>query len=301
MVKSPLAVLAAGLLWPACAFAADPMFQAPSQTPAQSPFLTPAQAQMAAQAQAPAAPPQAPANVSEGPIKIKPKKAAPAEAEALLAPDVSLIDTPTAAVIDYGSYSTTSRFFSGGGLLQHVSFGVFQGLNIGASIDIDAIIGSAKTVHVQDPDLQLKYRFYDGERWLPSLAAGYDGQGFEYNQPSKLYNNRHRGFFLVATEELGLPGLQIHPSFNVSDTNTRAFFGALPLAYNIRDKVLVMLEWDNINIASNSRFNAGLRAYVTPAFHFDLAVRAIGQNGYFSNGAPRGSERIVSLGYTGSF
>ena len=282
MVKFLFAGFAAILLGSPCALAADPPTPPPAQAPAQD------------------APPP-PASVSQDSVKIRPKKASPAEEEGLLAPDVGLIDAPTSAVLDFGGYSAHSRFFSGGGLLQYVSFGVFQRLNIGASLDIDGIVGSEKTVHLRDPNLQIKYRFYDGDRWIPSFAAGYDGQGFRYNQPDKKYNNRQRGFFFVASEELGLPGLQIHPSFNISDTNTNSFFGAVPVSYNIRDKVLVMAEWDNINKMVESRFNAGLRVYVTGAFHVDLALRAIGQGGTYSDDAPRGPERIVALGYTGSF
>ena len=274
MVKSSITALAAGLLLANWAFAADP----PSpETETASPV----------------------------PVKITPKRSSvrsgSADEESLLAPDLVLIDAPTSAALDYGGYSAHSRFFSGGGLLQYVSFGVFQGLNIGASLNVDSIIGSDRTVHVRDPNLQIKYRFYDGDRWIPAFAIGYDGQGFNYSQPSKRYNNRQRGFYLVASQELGVPGLQAHPSFNVSDTNTNFFFGAIPVSYNIRDKALVMAEWDNIQKRNESRLNAGLRAYVTPAFHVDLAVRAIGQGGKFSNGVPRGSERVVGLGYTGSF
>ena len=236
-------------------------------------------------------------------LKLKPKKSAAKESDGggLLAPETELVDAPTSAVLDYGGYASRSRFYSQGGLLQYISFGVFQGLSLGGSLTIDGIIGSDRSVRMRAPNVQLKWRFYDGDGLLPSLAVGFDGQGFDYNQTSRRYNERQRGFYLVGTEELGLAGLQAHPSIAISDTDTNAFGGALPFSYNIKDKVLIMLEWDNINNFLDSRLNSGFRAYVTPRFSIDFAVRSIGQGGAFSNGDSRGPERIVQLKYSANF
>ena len=67
------------------------------------------------------------------------------------------------------------------------------------------------------------------------------------------------------------------------------------------DKVQPMIEWDNINNWSDSRFNAGLRAFVTPHFSIDFAVRGIGQGGWYPNGDRRGRERVVQLRYSNNF
>lgn len=252
------------------------------------------------------APPAAQKEAPKESLKIKPKKSRGQKAEgadegSLLQPDVNLIDTPTTAVLDYGGYSSLSRFYARGGLLEYLSFGVFQRLNLGASLAIDGLIGADRNVRLRAPNVQVKYRFYDGDRQIPSFAVGFDGQGFNYNQNDRRYNHRQRGFFVAASQELGLPGLMAHPSVNISDFDTNSFFGAIPLSYNIKDKALVMLEWDNINNWMDSRLNTGLRFYVTPALHIDFAVRGLGQGGFYSNGDTRGPERIVQLKYTGNF
>jgi hypothetical protein len=237
-------------------------------------------------------------------VKITPKEQAGAAAPreiGLLAPDTDNIDTPTTAVLDYGGYASRSRFYAKGGLLQYVNFGVFQSLNLGASLTMDGLIGDDRTVRLRAPNAQVKYRFYGGDRGFPSWAVGYDGQGYNYNSVTRRYNHRQRGFFIVASQELGLPGLMVHPSMNISDFDTNSFFGALPFSANIQDKVSLMLEWDNINNFDESRVNGGLRAYITPNFHLDFAVRSIGQGGRFSNGDSRGPERIVQLRYSGNF
>ena len=242
--------------------------------------------------------------------RIRTKHAAPAAASApgapsavdsAPAPDSEIIDAPTSAVLDDHAYSTRSRFYSQGGLLEYLSFGVYPGVNLGVSAAVDSLIGDQKSVRVRAPNAQIKWRFFEGDQVLPSLAVGYDGQGYGYNTTIQRFNQRQRGFYLVGTKELGVPGLQIHPSFNISDFNSNAIFGSLPLTLNIRDRAEILLEWDNIANWSASRFNAGLRVFLTSNFHVDFAVRAIGAGGDYSDGAPKGPERIVQLKYSNSF
>lgn len=255
---------------------------------------------LAAESEMPASGSETPS--TEAPkIRAKRSKSSGDGGSGLLQPDVSVIDAPTTAVLDYGGYSANSRFFAGGGLLQYISFGVFQGLNLGGSLTVDGLVGNERHVRVRHPAVQIKWRFYDGDRSLPSLALGFDAQGWLYSQQDKRYNQRQRGFYVVATQELGLPGFQAHPSIHISDFDSNSFGGAIPLSYNIKDKVSLHLEWDNINNFLDSRLNSGVRVYVTQRFHLDFAVRGIGQGGHFADGTPRGPERIVGIRYSGNF
>ena len=232
--------------------------------------------------------------------KIRAKRAV-SSSDSALQPDTEVIDAPTTGVLDYRGYSTRSRFYSQGGILEYLSFGVYPGINIGASAAVDGLIGDERHVRMRAPTAQVKYRFFEGDEVLPSLGVGYDGQGYRYNAGDHRFNQRQRGFYVVATKEVGVPGFQIHPSFNVSDFDSNAIFGSIPLTLNIRDKAEILVEWDNIANWSDSRFNMGLRAFLTPNFHVDFAVRAIGAGGYYVDGAPRGPERIVQLRYSNSF
>ena len=241
------------------------------------------------------------ATVSSPKIRAKRADSSSAGSDGALQPDTDIVDAPTTGVLDYRGYSTRTRFYAAGGALEYLSFGVYPGINIGASAAVDGLIGDEKNVRMRAPTAQVKYRFFEGDQTLPSLAVGYDGQGYEYNSAIQRFNQRQRGFYAVGTKELGVPGLEIHPSFNISDFNSNAIFGALPLTYNIRDKAELLLEWDNIANWSESRFNAGLRFFLTQSFHVDFAVRAIGAGGAYSDGSPKGPERIVQLKYSSSF
>jgi hypothetical protein len=238
-------------------------------------------------------------------VKIKPKatasRAVRSARDGGSTPDTDVIDAPTTAVLDNYGYSARSRFYSRGGLQEYLSFGVYPGINLGASAAVDGLIGDERHVRMRAPTAQVKYRFYEGDNQMPSFAVGFDGQGYSYNAGIRRFNQRQRGFYVVATKELGLPGIQLHPSFNVSDFDSNGIFGSIPLSINIKDKASILLEWDNISNWSDSRFNAGLRAYLTPNFHVDFAVRAIGAGGFYSDGGPRGPERVVQLKYSNSF
>lgn len=238
-------------------------------------------------------------------VKIKSKASASRAARSARdgggTPDTDVIDAPTTAVLDNYGYSARSRFYSRGGLLQYISFGVYPGINLGASAAVDGLVGDERNVRMRAPTAQVKWRFYEGDSQIPSFAIGFDGQGYSYNTGVRRFNQRQRGFYVAATKELGLPGLQLHPSFNVSDFDSNGIFGSLPLTINIRDKASILLEWDNISNWSDSRFNAGLRAYLTPNFNVDFAVRAIGAGGLYSDGSRRGPERVVQLKYSNSF
>ena len=219
----------------------------------------------------------------------------------LLSPDTELIDMPTAAVVDYGSFATRTRFFSNGGVLEWLSFGVFQRLNIGASLNVDRLLGTQTPVQITRPDLQVKFRFYDGTTILPALAVGFDGQGYMYNRIDHRYDQRQRGLYLVGSQEIGIPGLQANAGINIPDFDNNPVAGFMGASYNIQDQVLIMAEWDNIANFPDSRLNTGFRVYITPNFSVDFAARTIGQGGKYTNGVERGAERIVQLKYTGSF
>lgn len=239
-------------------------------------------------------------------VKIKPKASRFSRAERSarsggVQPDTHIIDAPTTAVLDNYGYSARSRFYNRGGILQYLSFGVYPGINLGASAAVDRLIGDERNVRMRAPTAQVKWRFYEGDSEMPSFAVGFDGQGYQYNVGDRRFNQRQRGFYVVATKELGVPGLQLHPSFNVSDFDSNGIFGSLPLTVNIRDKAAILLEWDNINNWSDSRFNAGLRAYMTNNFQVDFAVRAVGAGGVYGDGSSRGPERVVQIKYTNSF
>jgi hypothetical protein len=210
------------------------------------------------------------------------------------APIVELIDVPTAEAVDhYGAY-TSFRFYTGGGVLTKAAFGVFDRLNIGFGLDTERFIGS-QNVHLNRPTLNMKFRFYDGQRNIPALAIGYDGQGYFFNKATDKYNQREKGLYAVGSGEIIVPGLSLHAGINVFDFNKDPVYGFAGLDYMFQDVVGLIFESDNLfHKARESRFNFGGRYFVTPSFSIDLAARDLWA-------ASRKAERILRINYSASF
>lgn len=222
--------------------------------------------------------------------------------EAPVLPDVEMIDVPTAGILDYYGFMFKTRFYSAGGVLGALNFGVLERLNLGASMSVDRLVGSDSPIKMRRPEIQVRFRFYDGGYYIPALALGYDGQGYYYDSDAKKYMEKGRGLYLTGSKEIGVPGLALHGGFNVPDFDNNYLFGFLGLNYTLEEKVAFMAEYDNLfHTDDPSRLNLGTRIYVTPYFQLDLALRGLGRSGEFSNGAARNTERIVQMRYNTSF
>jgi hypothetical protein len=219
-------------------------------------------------------------------------------------PDIELVDVPTAGILDYYGFQTKTRAYSGGGVVAGLNFGVLERLNLGASMMVDRFIGSTSPIKMRRPEIQVKFRFFDGGYYIPAAAIGYDGQGYYYNQDSKKYMVKGRGLYLGGSKEIGFPSLVLHGGFNISDFDDNLMFGFLGANYTLEDKVAFLVEYDNFfHPEDPSRFNVGTRIYITPYFQLDLAVRELGKSRHFNDefSTPRKSERVVQLRYNTNF
>lgn len=208
-------------------------------------------------------------------------------------PLTELIDIPTAEALDHYGYSASFRFYTGGGLMTKATFGVFPRLNVGFGLDAERFIGN-ESVDVNAPTLNARFRFFDGQRNLPALALGYDGQGLFFDENSDHYLQREKGLYLVGSGEVFLPNLSLHAGGNIYDFKEDRVYGFLGIHYLFADRFAPTVEWDNIRIMRESRLSVGGRWYVTPGF----AVEMIGRD---LAGPSRRAERVVRLTYSGGF
>lgn len=214
--------------------------------------------------------------------------------------DYELLDIPTAAVVDYQSIAVKTRVFNNGGVTTGALFSVHPRVNLGATATLENLIGSSDNIRFVRPDIQAKFRIYDGNRAVPAFAVGYDGLGHYYDFSKREYQEKARGMYIVATSELA-PGFQMHPAFNFSDFESSSFFGSIAFNYNLQDTINFMLEWDNIHKLSDSHVNLGTRFYVTPFFFLDLGLRDLGCNNYLANGSRQLPERVAQIRYISNF
>ncbi|MBI4657047.1 MAG: hypothetical protein HY746_09935 [Elusimicrobia bacterium] len=222
--------------------------------------------------------------------------------EEMVLPDVELIDIPTAGILDYYGFLVKTRFFSDGAVLGSLNFGVMERLNFGSTMIIEKIVGSDSPVKMVHPEIQIKFRFYDGGYYIPALALGYDGQGYYYNRATKKYMEKEKGLYLAASKELLFSGFFAHGGLNMADFDDNVVYAFLGANYTLEDKISFMLELDSMwHDEESSRFNTGVRMFLTPDLHMDLALREVGRDKVFPNGWPRKSERIVQIRYNTSF
>ena len=204
------------------------------------------------------------------------------------------MDTPTADILDAGTYSTSFRLYSEGGLQSRLLVGPFRRVNLGLTFDMQHLIGSGSP-HMINPAIEFKVRAFDGTDILPALALGYDGQGYLYQASTKHFLDDRRGLYFVGSHEILLPDLEVHAGVNCPDVEDAKAFGFIGSTYRLTNAFAFLLEYDNIRDAPTNRVNIGGRFWVTPSFNVDLAARNVGRD------AVDGAERILRLNYVGNF
>lgn len=216
--------------------------------------------------------------------------------EVVLTPEISLIDIPTAGVLDYSNFNARNRFYNSGGMLLYLNVGVLQNLNLGASFMVDNFIGFTGPVKMVRPEIQIKFRFYDGGYYIPALAIGYDGQGYYYDRDTKKFMQKGKGLYFVGTREVLFPGFMGNIGLNIPDYDEGYLYSFAGFNYNVDDKFNFMLEFDNLFHSDYpSRTNAGVRINISPNFSVDFALRNIGRNSKFPNGLVNKTERIIQF------
>ncbi|MBO4556100.1 MAG: hypothetical protein J5706_05005 [Elusimicrobiales bacterium] len=222
--------------------------------------------------------------------------------ETVVLPDTALIDVPAASTLDKMSFRFSSRLYSGGGTQIGLGFGVHDRIIFGTSFLLDGLIGDSSHVSMRTPEIDLKYRFWDGGNRIPALALGYGGQGYFYDSKEKKYQEERKGLYLTGTSEI-FSSFFLNAGINISDFDNNHLFGFAGFSYALEESVSIMAEYDNLfhHASSCERLNAGLRIRVSEDFSLDMAVRNINSGGKYKNGEKRQTERILQLHYTTRF
>lgn len=210
-----------------------------------------------------------------------------------------IMDSPTTGILNYGGYDVSFRFFSGGSVQTRLDFGVFKFMYLGIAWELDDFVGN-DNVTVAIPALSVKIRLYEGNMTWPSLAIGYDGQGYFYDTDyDGDYMQRERGLYLVTGREVFLEGLNVNLGLNVNEFDEfalHAFINAIiPIA---RDTFFFMAEYDNMGYFPDARLNFGLRLNLTEAVGIDFMMRDCwGKDS--DDKLP--NERVFRVSYSGKF
>ena len=175
----------------------------------------------------------------------------------------TLIDLPTAGMLQRGSFDINLRMFSNGGLLGGVAIGITPNFLIGLSYGGENIIGEGSVNWNPAPGIQARVRIMDESFGTPAITLGFNSQGYgSYDDQLNRYAIKSRGFFGAASKNYAfLFNLGLHGGINYSlendddDKDINFFFGA-DLSFNREFGFLVEFDLAR-NDNNNSEFGSG--------------------------------------------
>jgi hypothetical protein len=212
-----------------------------------------------------------------------------------LAPQIEVVDIPTAEILEPMTYSANFRFYDDGGLVSRLIIGPLKRVNLGVSFDAQKVIGAGDP-HMIRPSLYFKLKALDGNDYFPAIALGYDNQGMLWRESNDDFLHKEKGAYIVGSHAIFLPNFEIHAGVNVNEFDESSkIYGFFGSTFKITHGFALLMEYDNIRNGPENRFNVGGRFWIAPYFNIDFAARNI------PRGVDRGGERILRLNYVGHF
>ena len=167
----------------------------------------------------------------------------------------TLVDSPTAGMLQRGQTDIFTEFYKDNGLLLGVRIGIIDRMMIGVSYGAENVVGNNDPEWHDQVEFYGKFRIVDEQINMPAIALGYDSQGHgrfykesEEGDETRRYDIKSKGFFLTMTKNFGFLGnLGTHLGMNYSLENTEndrhlnIFTG---IDKTIGDVVVMSLEYD---------------------------------------------------------
>lgn len=130
---------------------------------------------------------------------------------------MSLIDTPTAGLVNKGHYAANVRLFADGGAVGHLHVGVLKRLSVGASFGGEQLIGTGAVDWYPRVGLAARCRILEESYRWPALVLGLDTQGVGPYRDQR-YQVKPKGIYLVLSKNYTsmLGELGVHAGANLS-------------------------------------------------------------------------------------
>jgi hypothetical protein len=130
----------------------------------------------------------------------------------------SLVDMPTAGMLDKGTFAVDVDFYQEGGVLTALSAGIFERLTFGVSYGGSRLLGKEDAIMNPLPGMTIKLRLLEESVAFPALAFGFDSQGKDgYLKELDRYTVKSPGLYAVVSKNYLLLGyLSLHTGINYS-------------------------------------------------------------------------------------
>ncbi len=203
----------------------------------------------------------------------------------------SLLDMPTAGILQKGFVGVSVNSMPEGVLISKLEVGVFENFCFGFSFGGSNIIGTGDIEWYKLPALNARFRVLNETEKIPAFTIGFDSQGKgKYYEDENRYQIKSPGFFLAASKTFEFLGyLSIHATANKSlegDDGDKDFNFSVGLEKTIQDKISLVAEYDfavNDNDSTsigdgNGYLNVGVRMSVGDGFTIGLDLRDLLEN-----------------------
>ncbi|MCS7230619.1 MAG: hypothetical protein RMJ67_00550 [Elusimicrobiota bacterium] len=185
--------------------------------------------------------------------------------------EIENVNVPTAEIVDYATGGFYVRMYSYGGVIAKFVFSPFNRLSFGGSVDIERLIGF-ETPKIKEPSFYFKWRIFDGTRYFPALALGYDGQSYSFistgNLPAK-------GLFLVFTQNIFSKTFFDFGVNFIRYKKENELFGFISLRFCIEDIVSFGVEYENIPDSQIGQLNCKLAIIFSNYLYIDFIFNRI--------------------------
>jgi hypothetical protein len=220
----------------------------------------------------------------------------------------SLIDMPTAGVLEKGFVGMTNDILPSGVLISKLEAGVFDNISFGISYGGANIIGAGDPRWYKWPGVNIRFRLFNESTLIPAVAMGFDSQGKgEYFDSTSRYEIKSPGFYAAVSKNFELLGyLSFHGAVNYSlETKDGDNFINVSVGFEktIGPDFSVVGEYDfafndNNSIeafgSGNGYLNMGIRWALGDGFTLGFDLRDLLDNKKWSPGS---ADRAIKIEY----
>ena len=129
----------------------------------------------------------------------------------------SLVDSPTAGLVNKGHYAVNVRLFVDGGVVGRLHVGVLKRLSVGVSFGGEQLIGTGAVDWYPRVAVAARCRIIEEGYTWPALLLGFDSQGIGPYRDQR-YQVKSKGIYLALSKNYTsmLGELGVHAGVNVS-------------------------------------------------------------------------------------
>jgi hypothetical protein len=203
----------------------------------------------------------------------------------------SLIDMPTAGVLEKGFVGASTDILPFGTVITRLEVGAFDDISFGISYGGVNLIGAGNPDWYKLPGVSLRFRLFKESLLMPSITMGFDSQGKgAFIDSSSRYSIKSPGFFAATAKNFALLGyLSLHGSVNYSlETKDGDNFINLLIGFEktLGPSLSILAEYDlafNDNStdyfgSGNGYLNVGVRLTMGEGFTLGIDLRDLLNN-----------------------